>query len=115
MLHQQRHVFDSVTERGDPKRHDVQSIEEVRAESTRVDLLFERLVRGGDHPHVDLDDLAGTDALELPLLKHAEQLRLHLRGHVTHLVEKERPVVRALELAVSTLRGAREGAGLVSE
>ena len=96
---EERDVLGSLAECRNPERHDVEAIEEVRTKSARLDLLFEGLVGGRDHAHVDLDRRAAADAFELTLLQHPQQLRLHRGRHVADLVEKQRAAMRALELA----------------
>ena len=100
---------------GTRQRHHVEPVEQVRTKSARLDLRFERLVRRRHDPHVDLDGGACTDPLDLALLQHAQQLRLHLRRHVADLVEEESPAVGSLELPATLLGRSRERAGLVSE
>src|SRR5262249_36948718 len=58
---------------------------------------------------------AGSDALELLLLQHAQQRDLRLGGQLAHLVEEERPARRDLEAALTPLQRAGEGAALVAE
>ena len=76
---------------------------------------LEVAVRGGDDARVDLDRLTSADTLDLALLKHAEELRLHGQRHVADLVEEESPSARALELAAALLCRPRERAHLVTE
>src|SRR5581483_9875325 len=56
-----------------------------------------------------------ADPLELPILEHAEQLRLRLEGQLADLVEEERAAVGQLEAADAPRVGPREGALLVPE
>jgi hypothetical protein len=55
------------------------------------------------------------DALEAALLQHAQQLDLHRRGDVAHLVEEHRPAVRLLEAALALRAGAGETPLLVAK
>ena len=50
--------------------------------------------------------LVAADALELPLLQHAQQLDLHGRGEVADLVQEERAAVGHLEAALAGLATA---------
>ena len=56
-----------------------------------------------------------ADAADLPLLQHAQQLRLQRDGHRVHLIEKNRPHLRLLEEPALVLHRAGEGALLVAE
>ncbi len=73
-------------------RHDdadhVEPIVEVLAETSLGNEFFEVLVRGGDHPHVDLDRLRPADRLEPALLQHAQHLDLRIQRDVADLVQK---------------------------
>jgi hypothetical protein len=60
---------------------------------------FQVPVRGGDHADVDVDGLVPADALERPLLKHAQQLGLGPERHVADLIEEHRPPIGLLEPA----------------
>jgi hypothetical protein len=90
-------------------------VEEVLAEASRAHGLREVHVRGGDEAHVHLDRTGAPDALELPLLHHAEELGLEREAEVLDLVEVERPSRRHLDLARLGRAGVREGAALVAE
>src|SRR5207247_1055478 len=77
--------------------------------------LFEIAVGGGDDADVDMDALLATDAHELALLDHAQQLRLERGGELADLIEEDRALIRELELAELTGVRVRERAALVSE
>ena len=88
---------------------------EVAAESALGHVLFQVAVRGGDHPHVDLDRLAAADALEGMPFQHAEELGLDAGAHLADFVEHQRALVGGLELADLPLGGPGERAPLVAE
>ena len=115
MLDEERDVFAAFAQRRKLHRDDVQAIEEVLAERGVRDHLREIGVRGGDDPDVDLDRVRVADALELPLLQHAQQLCLERRAHRRDLVEKQRALVRLLETTLAGADGARERAAHVAE
>lgn len=70
---------------------------------------------GGDDAHVDLDGALAADARETLLLDDSEELRLQIQRELRHHVEEERPLVGALEDALTLANGAREGPLLVPE
>ena len=72
-------------------------------------------MRCGDQPEVDLARLRRSQALELPFLKHAQQLGLQLERQVADFIEKERPPVCDLETPMTWIHGAGECAALVAE
>ena len=58
---------------------------------------FEVDVGGGDDPHVDAARPRRSDALEFPLLQHAQQLGLELGLQIADFVEEDRAAVSQLE------------------
>ena len=94
---------------------DVEAVVEVLAEAALLHLGGEVAVRRGDDAHVDRDGLVAADALERPLLEHAEELHLHGRRDLADLVEEERAAVGLLEAADAPLVRAGERALLVAE
>ncbi len=68
-----------------------------------------------DQPHVDAQRSCSTEALELVLLQHAQDLRLRARAHVADFVEEERAAVGLLEASDTLLVGAGERAFFVTE
>src|SRR5688572_26296562 len=72
-------------------------------------------VRRGQDANVDLEHLVAAHPLDLPLLQHAKELRLHRERHITHLVEEQRAAARALKLPAALLCRARERSRLVAE
>ena len=55
-----------------------------------LDRLLEVAVGGGDDADVDLDRLGAAEALDHPLLEHAQELDLDLQRQVADLVEEQR-------------------------
>src|SRR5207249_9534914 len=68
-----------------------------------------------DDPHVDPDDLAAADPLDLPLLQKPQQLHLEWHAHLGDLVEEQRAAVGQLESALTLDVGARVSAFLMAE
>src|SRR5205085_2278414 len=87
----------TLSEGRDADRDHVQPIKEVLAEGAARDHLVEIAVGRRDEAHIHLDRLRAADALELTLLKDAEELHLDGWRDVSDLVEKERPFVRELD------------------
>src|SRR5882672_3167194 len=79
------------------------------------DARLEIAVRGGDNAHVRAARLHAAHALEGSLLEHAQQLHLHVEGHVADLVEEQRAARCELEAPDARRERARERALLVSE
>src|SRR5438093_552936 len=82
--------------------------------SPRVPLL-EVAVRRRDQAHVGVEQRRSPPPPVLPLLQHAQQLRLHHRGQLADLVEEQRAPLGELEAATLEPVSARERPPLVSE
>ena len=115
MPRQQRNVLGALAQARQAQADDVEAMVEVLAERALAHALLEVLVRGGDHPHVDLHLLVAADAIEAAVRQHAQQPRLQLRRHVADLVEEQRAALGLLEAAAALLLRAGERAALVAE
>src|SRR5436309_14648989 len=71
-------VAPAQTQRRDADRYDIQPEEQILAEATFPHQVGEISVGGGDDPRVAADRLAPTDAHELVLLQHPQELRLQI-------------------------------------
>src|SRR5262249_7964463 len=71
-------------------------------------------VRGGDPPHVRRQRLRPADALEAPLLEHAQELHLQLRPELRDLVEEERATLGQLDAPAPPRTGSGEGPPFVA-
>lgn len=68
---QLRNVFSPLTQRGNVKREDAESIVEILAKATGLDFLFQVSIRRGQDPNVHLAGAGLSHALELSLLEHS--------------------------------------------
>ena len=112
---QEQDVGLPLAQRRHEDREHVQPVVEVLAELARRNGLLEVLVGGGHQPDVGADRLGAAQALELPLLQHAQQLDLRRQIQLADLVEKQRAALGQLEAALLGRLRAREGALLVPE
>ena len=112
---QQRDVVAAGPQRWQQDRHHVEPVVEIFTKRFLCHLVEQVPVAGGDHPRVDADRLRVTDPLELPLLQHAEELDLELRGGGVDLVEKNRAGVGRLEPAGAVGDCSGKGAADVAE
>src|SRR5687768_13639877 len=85
----------------------IQTIEEIGAKVSLLDLDVQAFVGCSDQSDVDRDRSATADWFETLLFQHTQNFRLHLRTHVANFVEKDRRAVGELKLAF--LRGSRTG------
>jgi hypothetical protein len=88
VLDQQRQIAEPRAQRRDLQWKDVQTIIQIGAKRAREDLRLQIAVSGRHDPHVAVDGMVAADAFEAAFLQHAQQLYLHLQGHVADLVEE---------------------------
>ncbi|MNT08011.1 hypothetical protein D3C72_1427370 [compost metagenome] len=72
-------------------------------------------VGGRQDAHIDLERGVVTDALQIAVLQHPQQLGLQRQRELADLVEKQGALVRQLELACPVVNGAGEGPLHVAE
>ena len=115
MLDEEWHVVASLAQRRQRHAHHVQTIEEVLAEAALLHHPAEVAVRGHQHANVDLERALAAHATKLAGLQHAQQLHLHRRRHLAHLVEEQGAARGHLEQAAALGVGAGERAAHVAE
>ena len=108
-------VFAALAQRRKHDRISVEPIVKVGAELPAGDHRLQVAVGGGQEPHIAFDGFVAAHPLEPLVLQHAQDLALHQRRHVAHLVEKQRALVALFELADVADRGPGEGPFLVAE
>ncbi len=92
-----------------------ESIEEVFAEETFGEHLFEVAMGGGEDADIDGEDLVAADAGDDAFLEDAKELGLGGKGEVADLVEENGAALGLFESADAACDGAGEGAAFVSE
>ena len=75
-----------------------------------VGFIVEQRVGGGQNAHIHAPRLRGTNPLELPGLKHAQQLGLLAQGDICDFVEEKRAAVGQFESANAVGAGIGKGA-----
>src|SRR5581483_11143821 len=108
-------VLAPLAQRGQPDRDDVDPVVEILAEPPLLHRALEIHVGGRDQPERRLDWLGAANALDLPLLDRAQELRLQIEPQVADLVEEQRAIRRQLELPELLAVRAGEGPALVAE
>src|SRR5262245_23600488 len=115
MPHQQRDILRPLAQRRHLYGKDMQAIEEIGAELLRLHHSREIAVGRGDQPRLRAQGAGAAQPLELALLQHPQQLRLHLQRQLAHLVEEEGAALGQLKAAEALRHGAGKGAFLMAE
>src|ERR1041384_6880674 len=80
-------IFSTIPQRRDIDRYYTQTVKEVGAEISILDLVFQITMRGADNPNVDSDRLVAAESFNSSLFEGAQQLCLYVRAHVADLIE----------------------------
>src|SRR3990170_2772787 len=115
VLGQERDVFGSLPEAGEPDRDHGQAIIEVLPELPLLDERQEVPVGRRDEPEVQPDLFLPAHRADGLVLEGPQELGLERRGHVTHLVEEEGAAVGLDEQPAPLPVRAGEGTLLVAE
>src|SRR6266850_2404972 len=115
MIHEHWDVLAALPEWGQRDMNDIQTIEEIAAESPDLDFLGEVPVGTRDDADVHPHGLRAADRPYLFFLDRAQKLYLQVDRHLADLIEKDRAVVGRGEQAWTRLHGAGEGALHVAE
>ena len=114
-LTQRQHVLFALAQRRQLDREHVEPVEQVLAELAAAHRQLQIPVRRGDDARVGAQHTRPAEPLELPLLQHAQEFRLHRQAHLADFVEEQRAAAGLLELTGLALRRARKRAALVPE
>ena len=110
VVDQQRDVLAPLAQGRQAQPDDVQSIEEILAESALLHFGLQVTVGRGHDAHVDLALHHAPHRLDLAFLQHAQQFYLHGHRQLGHFIEQEGSRVGGLEQALLVGVGAGEGA-----
>ena len=104
-----------LTQRRDGHREDIETVKKILAKNAFGDSLGHIAVGGGDDADIERHRLLAANPLDLALLQDAEQLGLEAHRHFSDLIEKQRTLLRLLELAGLRLLRPGKGALFVTE
>ena len=97
MRGQQGYVIGTLAQRDSLDRKHIEPEIQVLAEALVAYGKTEIAVGGGDDPHIDVAGACLSDALELTLLQHAQQLALQFERDVADFVQKQRAAIGQFE------------------
>src|SRR5580700_5848891 len=90
---QKGNVAAPFAQRGQADRKDAQAVVEVTPELPFGHAVSQIAIGSRDQPYVDADRMSAAYPLELPILQHAQELRLQFQGKVANFVQKQRAPV----------------------
>ena len=108
VLREQEDVTPPGAKRRDVDPDDVDSIEEVLSKAALFDFRLEVAVGRGEDARIEGRLHVAAYGPYRALLESSKELRLHARGHLANLVEKEGALRRLDEEAGAGLTGVRE-------
>ena len=115
-MRQHRNVFAAIAKRRHNDVDDIETVEQVLAESALLDHLPQVPVRRGDDTDVhNASASVGTHLLEFAGLEESQKQSLHPQRHLPDFVEENRPHVGRFELTRLVAVGAGEAALHVPE
>ena len=112
---QERDVPRSLPKRWELNLYDVESVQEILSKPASCNFIFEAPVRGCDDTNIHLKTRGRTQSPNFVVLEYPQELRLHVEGKLTNLVEKERPSIGSLECACLLLSRTSECPLLVTK
>src|SRR5256885_16842858 len=105
-----RNVFTTIPQRRDIDRYYTQAVEEVGAEISILDLVFQIAMGGAHDPNIYRNRFVAAESFNSSLFECAQQLCLYVRAHVAYLIEEQSAAVCLLELPLSARCGTRKSA-----
>ena len=115
MLHEFANVGDTVAERRNVKRHDVQAVVQVLAERPAVHQSAQVAISGGNDARIYAVHLIPADRTIIAVLQHPEEPSLRFQRHIPDLIQEHRAARRFMEASGPAARGTGEGTPLVPE
>ena len=115
MTGQGQDVAGAITQRAQLQADHVQPVVQILAEMAGVDGFLQLHVGRCQHPHVNGNALARTQAHHFALLQHPQQLDLNGHRQITDFIEEQGAAIGLLEPAGLGAEGAGESAFFVAE
>src|SRR5262245_21995442 len=109
------HILPALAKSRQHNRKHIQSIEQIPPELTGAHVFHQVAIGGGDDSDVDPRRPWTAKPIDLPFLKHTQQLRLQLERQLADLVEENRPAVGDLKAPGLRVVCASKGTPLAAE
>ncbi|MNF96809.1 hypothetical protein D3C84_796110 [compost metagenome] len=111
---QGRQVVETVAQRWNLDRQDIEAVVQIGTKLTAFDRGFEVGGGCGNHAHIALDHLVGAHRFELLFLQHPKQFALQGQRHVADFIKEQGAALGDLQFAGTPLAvgtGERAGSG----
>src|SRR5215472_5151986 len=115
MVHQQRDILAPLPQGRNLDRENVEPVKEILTKLLLPNHGSEIAMRRRNQPHVYLDRLRASEALELLLLDCPQQFRLEFQADIANLIQKERAAIGQFESAFSLNQSSSERPLLMAE
>ena len=115
MIHQERDVFLSLTQRHEVQVDEVDAVEEVFAEGLFVDHLTEVGIGGTHHTHISPSGHAVAQHFVGLVLEHTQEFHLTRQFQLTYLIEEDGAALCQFEASCAVVLGIGERTLLVSK
>src|SRR5262245_51429005 len=115
ILHQQRYVVSSLTQRRHFEWNYIEPIEQITAERARANCCLQISIGGCNYSYVCLNGLIAADSLKFTLLQHAQERNSSFHREFTDLIQEDRPSISQFEAAQSSLQRSGKGSFLMTE
>ena len=114
-LEQQGNVFPPLSQRRQHQRKHIDAVKQILPKFTLFRERGQIAMRGHQHAHIDPHRLFTAYAFYLAFFQHAQELGLHVQGHVANLIKKQRSMLRLFEFAYVPSRRAGKRAFFMSK
>ena len=102
-------ILQSFTQRRQSQWHDVETVIQVFAEQTLLDLVSQVAVCRRNDAHISADRRPPPDRRVLALLQHAQKSRLSFHWHIAYFIKKQRAAFGLLKAPLGAHLGTGEG------
>ena len=115
MFHQQRQVFDTLSQGRNGQRENIEAVIEIRSKLFLLHQLLEVTMSRGNHTHVGGQQFLSPNSLKLTFLQNPKQFGLEFERHVSNFIQKKCPVSSLFKFSSFAFNRAGEGSFFMTE
>src|SRR6185437_7920269 len=112
---QQRNIFLPLAQRRQSNLKNVQAIIEILAKLAFLKRFFDHFIGGGDDSHVHGNFVFSAEPAYARIFEDAKEFRLCAHGHLTQLIEQQRPVLGQFEATGAPFQSSGESSFFMAE